>query len=144
VLAVAGAALAVSLGERADYHLPEYRPIAAIYAGLQRSIPAHRTVKLVGYLGNTTFRFKMATRFALVRRGIRPIAPGTDVRLGSWYELDHRRFDCAVYVKDGTSSPPKPATAVARSRFEDATGSYPVTVWVSSVGCPRAGASAGR
>jgi hypothetical protein len=135
--ATAGVALAVALAQRPDYHLPEYRPIAKIYAGLQRTVPPHRTVKLVGMLGNETFRFKMATRFALVRRGIRPLAPGTDVRLGSFYELRHRPYDCAVYVKDGTSSPAPRATVVASVRFRGSTGSYPVTVWVSAVGCPR-------
>jgi hypothetical protein len=137
--AAAGVALAVSLAQRPDYHLPEYRPIAQIYAGLQRTVPPHRTVKLVGILGTETFRFKMATRFALVRRGIRPLAPGTDVRLGSFYELRHRPYDCAVYVKDGTSSPAPRATAVARVLFQGSTGSYPVTAWVSAVGCPRKG-----
>jgi hypothetical protein len=135
--AVAAVAIAVALAARPDYHRPEYRPIAQIYAGLKRAVPPHRTVKLVGQLGNTTFRFKMATRFALLKRGIRPLAPGTDVRLGSWYQLDHRAFDCAVYVKDGSSRPAPKSTAVARFRFEDGTGSYPVTVWVSAVGCPR-------
>ena len=136
---VAGAAAAVAIAERSDYHLPEYRPLAKLYAGLERGVPPHRTVKLLGYLGNRTFRFKMAARYAMVRRGIRPLSPGVDVRLGSWYDLDHHRHDCAVYVKDGTSSPARVATEVARFDFEDGTGRYPVTVWVSPAGCPRAG-----
>ena len=137
VLAVAAAAAAVSLAERPDYHSPEYGPLAKLYAGLQRGVPARRTVMLVGYLGNRTFRFKMAARFALVRRGIRPLSPGIDVRLGSWYELDHHRYDCAVYVQDGSRNPAHLATAVARFNFEDGTGTYPVTAWVSPAGCPR-------
>jgi hypothetical protein len=75
----------------------------------------------------------------MVRRGIRPLSPGIDVRLGSWYDLDHHRYDCAVYVKDGVSSPARLARQVARFKFEDGTGSYPVTVWVSPAGCPRVG-----
>jgi hypothetical protein len=138
--AVVAAALAVSLGERRDYHLPEYRPVAAIYAGLKGAVPANRTVKLVGYLDyRRTFRFKMAARFALVRRGIRPLSPGKDVRNGSWYELHHRRYDCVVYVKDGTATPARGAAEVAHFNFEDGTGSYPMSVWVSTVGCNRTG-----
>jgi hypothetical protein len=136
---VAGAAAAVAVAERSDYHLPEYGPLAKLYAGLQRGVPPHRTVKLLGYLGNRTFRFKMAARYAMVRRGIRPLSPGIDVRLGSWYDLDHRRYDCVVYVKDGITSPAHPATRVARFNFEDGTGVYPVTMWVSPAGCPRGG-----
>jgi hypothetical protein len=138
---VAGAAAAVAVGERSDYHLPEYGPLAKLYAGLERGVPPHRTVKLLGYLGNRTFRFKMAARYAMVRRGIRPLSPGIDVRLGSWYDLDHRRYDCTVYVKDGITSPAQLASEAARFNFEDATGSYPVTVWVSPAGCSRGAAS---
>jgi hypothetical protein len=134
-----GAAAAVAVAERSDYHLPEYGPLAKLYAGLERGVPPRRTVKLLGYLGNRTFRFKMAARYAMVRRGIRPLSPGIDVRLGSWYDLDHHRYDCAVYVKDGVSSPARLAREVARFKFEDGTGSYPVTVWVSPAGCPRVG-----
>jgi hypothetical protein len=136
---LAGTATAVTLNERSDYHLPEYGPLAKIYASLDRSIPPRRTVELLGYLGSRTFRFKMAARYAMVRRGIRPLSPGIDVRLGSWYDLDHRRYDCAVYVKDGTSSPAHLASEVARFSFEDGTGSYPVTVWISRSGCPNGG-----
>jgi hypothetical protein len=136
---VAGAAATVAIAERSDYHLPEYGPLAKLYAGLQRGVPRHRTVKLLGYLGSRTFRFKMAARYAMVRRGIRPLSPGIDVRLGSWYDLDHHRYDCVVYVKDGSTSPAHRATEVARFNFEDGTGAYPVTVWVSPRGCPRGG-----
>jgi hypothetical protein len=136
---VAGAAAAVAVAERSDYHLPEYGPLAKLYAGLERGVPEHRTVKLLGYLGNRTFRFKMAARYAMVRRGIRPLSPGIDVRLGSWYDLDHHRYDCVVYVKDGITSPARRATKAARFNFEDGTGVYPVTMWVSPAGCPRRG-----
>jgi hypothetical protein len=141
---VAGAGAAVAVGERSDYHLPEYGPLAKLYAGLERGIPPHRTVKLLGYLGNRTFRFKMAARYAMVRRGIRPLSPGIDVRLGSWYDLDHHRYDCVVYVKDGITSPAHLAREAARLNFEDGTGSYPVTVWVSPSGCPVGGSTGSR
>jgi hypothetical protein len=139
-VAVAAAA-AVAVAQSPDYHVPEYGPVAKIYAGLGRGVPARRTVRLLGYLGNRTFRFKMAARFALIRRGVRPLSPGIDVRLGTWYSLDHHRYDCTVYVKDGTSRPATQAARVARFNFEDGTGSYPVTVWVSPARCPRGGST---
>ncbi|MCW2970069.1 MAG: hypothetical protein JWO23_1196, partial [Solirubrobacterales bacterium] len=161
VVALAGVATVVAVSERPDYHRPEYRPLSAVYAGLEQGIPTQRTVLLIGSLGNDTFRFKMAARFALVRRGIRPLSPGKDVRLGSWYEQDHRRYDCVVYVKDGTARPAGPSSAARRSsrarpagsarptspggparllasvKFDEGGGERPVTVWSAPAGCPR-------
>jgi hypothetical protein len=137
--ALAGAAVAT--GQQPDYHLPEYRPLGAMFAGLNRDVPKGRTVRLIGSLGDETFRFKMAARFALVRRGIRPLSPGTDTRLGSWYELHRHRYDCTVYLNDGNRSPARGAAVIARLTFNDSTGSYPISVWVSRAGCPRSGST---
>jgi hypothetical protein len=111
-----------------------------VYDALDRSVPAGRTVQLIGALGSETFRFKMAARFALVRRGIHPVSPGTDTRLGSWYELDHRRYACTVWVSDGARSPAAGAVAIAHTSFDNSIRSYPLTVWMAPAGCP---ASAG-
>ncbi len=132
---VALAAAAVAAAQRPDEHLHEYRPLGAMSAALDRGVPGGRTVLLLGSLGNSTFRFKMAARFALVRRGIRPLSPGTDTRLGSWYQLDHHRFDCTVYVEDGHARPDARAAMIAG--VTDA--GHPVSVWVSPAGCPRGG-----
>jgi hypothetical protein len=131
--AIAAGAVAVAAGERADEHLGEYRPLDAMLGRLDRDVPRGRTVKLVGDLGNATFRVKMAARFALLRRGIRPISPGTDTRLGSWYELDHHRYDCTVYVKDGTASPASAAELIASVVYG---AGHPVSAWVAPAGCP--------
>ena len=131
--ALAGGAVAGTQGP--DYHLTEYQPLNAMYAGLDRAIPKGRTVRLTAALGEATFRFKMAARFAMVRRGIRPLSPGTDTRLGAWYELDHHRYDCAVYVNDGSARPTRGATVVARVTYREGAGSYPITIWVSPAGC---------
>jgi hypothetical protein len=136
---LAAAALAgalVAAAERPDYHLPEYRPLGAMYAALDRSVPHGRTVLLTGALGSATFRFKMAARFAMVRRGIRPVSPGTDTRLGTWYELGRLHPGCAVYVRDGTRSPARGAEAIARLHFQEGASSLPVTVWLAPAGCP--------
>ena len=137
VAAVAIVAASVSIAERPDYHLPEYRPLGGVYAALDRAIPAGRAVRLPGGLGNATFRFKMAARFALVRRGIRPLSPGGNVRLGTWYELRRRPYDCTVYVKDGSARPAARAEQIAHVVFRGPARNYPVTVWVSPAGCPR-------
>jgi hypothetical protein len=107
-----------------------------MFAGLDKGIPAGRTVLLVGSLGNTTFRFKQAARFALVRRGIRPLSRGASFRLGSWYEPDHHHYDCIVYVNDGIATPARHAVMVTRVSFSDSTGGHAVTVWVSRARCP--------
>ncbi len=136
IAAVAVCALAVSAGQRADEHLQEYRPLNTMYAALDRWVPAGRTVLLVGGLGDETFRFKMAARLALRRRGIHPLSPGTDTRLGSWYELDHRRYDCTVYVKDGRASPLPGAIRLASFVY---AGLHPLSVWINPPGCPPGG-----
>jgi hypothetical protein len=133
--AVAATGTAVAANEGPDDHLWEYRPLGAMFAGLN-SIPAGRTVMLVGNLGNATSRFKQAARFALVRRGIRPLSRGASFRLGAWYEPDHHHYDCIVYVDDGIASPARQAVAIARVSFSNSTGSHAVTVWVSRARCP--------
>jgi hypothetical protein len=133
--AAVAAGTAVAATEGRDYHLTEYRPLTAMYAGLDRSIPAGRTVQLTGSLGNATFRFKMAARYAMVRRGIRPLSNGTNSRLGPWYELDHRRYDCTVYVNDGNRRPAPHAAVIARVTYKEGSASYPVSIWVSRAGC---------
>jgi hypothetical protein len=136
--AVALAGVGVAAAERPDEHLAEYRPLGTVFASLDRRIPSGRTVVLLGSLGNATFRFKMAARFAMVRRGIRPLSPGADTRLGSWYELDHHRYDCTVYVKDGKAAPIPAAALIASVTYK---GSYPVSVWMSPGGCPASGST---
>jgi hypothetical protein len=136
---VAAAALAVAASEHADEHLQEYPALSRMVTSLDRNVPVHRTVLLIGALGNSTFRFKMAARLALVERGIRPVSPGTDTRVGNWYELDHHRYDCAVYVDDGGVSPN--AAAVRLTAFTYARR-YPLSVWVAPAGCPRGGQAA--
>jgi hypothetical protein len=134
---VAVVAVAVASGQPSDFHLPEYRPLSTMYAALDRSIPSGRTVRLLSTLGNETFRFKMAARFALRRRGIHPLSPGTDTRLGSWYELGGRRYDCTVYVKDGNTSPARNSMLLARFVFSSGPQRFPISMWVSPGGCPK-------
>jgi hypothetical protein len=130
---VACVGVAVGVAERPDEHLHEYRPLGVMLTALDRAIPSGRTVQLVGSLGNATFRFKMAARFALVEHGVRPLSPGTDTRVGSWYELDHLPYDCTVYIKDGTAPPSRAAALLASVAYGR---SYPVSAWLAPAGCP--------
>ncbi|HEX9480993.1 MAG TPA: hypothetical protein VF927_02720, partial [Solirubrobacteraceae bacterium] len=102
---VAAGGTAVALAERPDEHLAEYRPLGTIFSAIDRTVPAGRTILLPGGLGHETFRFKMAARYALVRNSDRPLSPGSDARLPSWYWLGRNRYDCTLYVRDGRASP---------------------------------------
>jgi len=132
--AVALAGVAVGLTERPDEHLSEYRPLATMLGRLDRAVPSGRTVLLLGYLGAATFRFKMAARYSLVSHGVRPVSPGTDTRAGSWYQLDHVRYDCTVYVSDGAGPPSRSSTLLTTVLY---ARRYPVSVWLAPAGCPR-------
>lgn len=132
--AVALAGVAVGVDERPDEHLNEYRPLGVMLNKLDRAVPSGRTVQLIGNLGIATFRFKMAARYSLVEHGVRPVSPGTDTRVGSWYELDHVRYDCTVYISDGTAPPSRSAALLTTVVY---AGSYPVSAWLAPAGCPK-------
>jgi hypothetical protein len=130
---VAIGASAVALAERPDEHLAEYRPLGTIFTAIERGIPRGRTILLPGGLGHETFRFKMAARYALLKNGDRPLSPGSDTRLPSWYRLEHHRYDCTLYLRDGTASPHRGAVAIDTFTFK---ATHPVSVWVYPAGCP--------
>ncbi len=104
-LAGVGAALAVgalaATAGRADEHAPLYRPTRTLEREMTGAIPSGRTVWLDGSPGFTTHPLKPAAVYALRRHGSRPLGIGSTSRLGSWYELDHRRYDSALYIHDG-------------------------------------------
>jgi hypothetical protein len=135
VAIVALCSLAVAAAERPDEHLAEYRPLGALSASLARNVPSGRTVLLVGALGNSTFRFKMGARFALVRRGVRPLSPGSDYRLGSWYELGDHSYNCTIDLEDGDVRPHSTAVLLSRFTYDRR---YPVSMWLWPAGCPAA------
>ena len=105
IAAVAICALAVAAGQRADEHLQEYRPLKTMFTALDRRVPAGRTVLLHGRARrrNVPLQNGGALRASAPRHP--PALARHRQRLGSWYELDHRRYDCAVYVKDGRAQP---------------------------------------
>jgi len=131
--AVALAAGAVAAAERPDEHVNEYRPLGVMLSSLNRAVASSRTVQLTGNLGIATFRFKMAARYSLLEHGVRAVSPGNDTRVGSWYDRDHVRYDCTVYISDGTAPPSRSAVLVSRVVY---AASYPVSAWVEPAGCP--------
>jgi hypothetical protein len=76
----------------------------------------------------------MAARYSLLEHGVRAVSPGSDTRAGSWYELDHVRYDCTVYISDGTAPPSRPAALLDTVVY---AGSYPVSTWLAPAGCPK-------
>jgi hypothetical protein len=132
---VAAVGTAVALAERPDEHLAEYRPLGTIFSAIDSTVPRGRTILLPGGLGNQTFRFKMAARYALVRNRDRPLSPGSDARLPSWYWLGRNRYDCTLYVRDGRASPHRGAVPIDSFIFK---GTHVVSVWLYPGNCPPA------
>jgi hypothetical protein len=132
---VAAVGTAVALAERPDEHLAEYRPLGTIFSAIDSTVPGGRTILLPGGLGNQTFRFKMAARYALVRNRDRPLSPGSDARLPSWYWLGRNRYDCTLYVRDGRASPHRGAVPIDSFIFK---GAHVVSVWLYPGDCPPA------
>jgi hypothetical protein len=100
VATVAAVGSAVADRGTPDEHAVIYRPIKAIDARLARLIPRGGSVVLEGVLDGATMPAKPAVRYFLVTRGTRVLAPGSYLRLGSWYELYDRPYREAIYLSD--------------------------------------------
>jgi hypothetical protein len=84
-----------------------------------------------GELDCATMPVKPAVRYFLVARGTRVLAPGSYLRLGSWYELDDRPYREAVYLS-GVSRPPVKRVRLAfRVSFREGSTLNTVYVWLS-------------
>jgi hypothetical protein len=127
-----GAAVAAAQW-RPDSHHPEYRPVRAIAAGVERLIPPGQTIRYrFGPLGIGTQPMEPAIRFFLVRHGLRVLAAGSFPRLGSYYELYHRQVQWAVYLTDN-SKRRRHMKLAARVHFTDAWGHETLSAWVRRV-----------
>jgi hypothetical protein len=131
VLATAAVGGAVAAKGKPDEHRPTYRPTAELAARLESVVPPGRTVELVGSLNVATMPIKPALRYFLVRHGVRPLARGSNLRLGDWYELRHHPYQDIVYVDDGTRPPVRGARLVDRTGFTDRWGPQVVSLWIS-------------
>jgi hypothetical protein len=129
----ATAAVAGTVAERAqpDEHVAIYRPVRAIDARLAQLIPRGGSVLLEGELDGATMPVKPSVRYFLVTRGTRVLAPGSSLRLGSWYELYHRRYREAIYLSDVPRAPVKHVRLVAQAGFREDGRLNTVYVWLS-------------
>ncbi len=125
---VAAVGEAVAGAGKPDEHAILYRPVKAIDARLAELIPRGGSVLLEGNLDGATMPVKPAVRYYLVTRGTRVLAPGSSLRLGTWYELYNRPYREALYLSDVPQPPTKHLELVFHTGFRE--GSTPNTVYV--------------
>jgi hypothetical protein len=77
---------------------------------------------------------KPAVRYYLVTRDVRVLAPGSYLRLGSWYELYHRPYREAVYLTDRPVHPLARSALVAQASFAEGGSKHTVYAWLSRRG----------
>ncbi len=114
-----------------DEHAAIYTAVNKIDARLDRLIPRHGNVLLEGTLDGETMPVKPAVRYFLVARGLRVLAPGSYLRLGSWYELYQRPYREAIYLSDVPHAPVKGVPRAFAVSFREGSRSNTVYVWIS-------------
>ncbi len=129
--AVAAVGEAVAAAGKPDEHAVLYRPIKAIDARLAQLIPHGGSVLLEGNLDGATMPVKPAVRYFLVARGTRVLAPGSYLRLGSWYELYDRPYREAIYLSDVPRPPVRDLQLVFQIGFREGSTPNAVYVWLS-------------
>ncbi len=135
VLAVgATAAVGATVAEQGepDEHAGAYAAVRAIDSRLRGLVAPHGSVLLEGALDGATMPVKPAIRYFLVTRGVRVLALGSSLRLGTWYELYRRRYREAIYLSDVRRPPVKRAPLAFDVSFrEGAAERATVYVWIS-------------
>jgi hypothetical protein len=131
IAATAAVGKTVAANGKPDEHAPLYRPVKAIDARIAQEVPRGGTVLLEGKLDGATEPIKPAVRYDLVARGTRVLAPGSALRLGTWYELYNRPYREAVYLSDVPRLPVKHVKLVAQASFREGATKNTVYVWLS-------------
>ncbi len=131
VAATAAVGETVAANGKPDEHAPIYRPVKAIDARLAQEVPRAGTVLLEGKLDGATEPVKPAVRYDLVARGTRVLAPGSALRLGTWYELYNRPYREAIYLSDVPRPPVKHVKLVAQASFREGATVNTLYVWIS-------------
>jgi hypothetical protein len=110
--AVAVLGSVVTLAGRNDDDAPLYRPIRAVVGRLHTELGRAHIVRVDSSPTFLGFDFQAAVVYALRRDGRHPLAP-ISPELGGYYERGPapERY---VYVRDASSSPPRPGRVVAR------------------------------
>jgi hypothetical protein len=122
---------AVAVQATPDEHAALYKPIKALDARLARAVPRGGSVVLEGLLDGATEPIKPSLRYFLVARGTRVLAPGSSLRLGTWYELYKRPYREAIYLSDVPRSPVKHVPLAFEVSFREGTTVNTVYVWIS-------------
>ena len=94
-------------------------------------MPAGGSVLLEGELDGATMPIKPAVRYFLVTRDIRVLAPGSYLRLGTWYELYKRPYREAIYLSDVPRAPVKHVPLAFEVSFREGPVRNTVYVWIS-------------
>lgn len=128
-IATVGIAVAAQGGP--DEHTSTYAAIRAIDARLQALVPTAQNVLMEGRLDGATMPVKPAVRYFLVARGDRVLAPGSFLRLGSWYELDRRPYREAIYLSDVPRAPIRGVELAFAASFSEGSRKNTVYVWLS-------------
>jgi hypothetical protein len=122
--AVAAAGGVAAAAEKRDAHEHDYRPARTLVARLNRVLRGGETVWLV-QRGFVLVPIEPAVRYALRRRDVRTLGHLASLRVGAWYELDHRRYSRIVSIwSNGNAPPVRPQTIVARVRLVDRRGRH--------------------
>ena len=125
------AATAVSAAQGRDAHTRDYGPIRTFTAALDHALPPRGTIWLI-QRGFLVVPIEPALRYALSARGTRALGNLATLRDGSWYELDHRRYDAVVSIwSNGNTPPVPPERIVARAGISDSRGRHVLTAAVS-------------
>jgi hypothetical protein len=127
---------AVAAAEPPDAHAPFYRPTAALTTRLDAAIPPGETLWLRAR-GKPVVPMSPAIRFRLRQRGVRVLGAHDVSRLGSWYALDHRRFDDVVTIRTAPAPRDVPARLTAKVTVRTVSGPRQVSATVSSGRNPR-------
>ncbi len=131
---IAGAAAvgnAVAANGKPDEHQVTYKPTKAIDARLATLMPRGGSVLLEGELDGAEMPVKPAVRYFLVTRGTRVLAPGSALRLGTWYDLYKRPYREALYLSDVPRPPVKRVPLAFTVSFREGKTVNTVYVWRS-------------
>jgi hypothetical protein len=123
---------AIGAAQAHDAHYPEYAPLRALMAAVDRSGPHGGTVWVHGALEPIVEPLRPAVTYFLRRRGVHTIATGANDRLGPWYALDHRRYDEQIRYYDSERPPPRGFVLLARVAVLHEGRAHPLSVVIGA------------
>lgn len=131
VVAVTAVGSAVAAQGEHDEHVALYGAVRDIDAHLSELTATGSTILFEGKLDGATMPIKPAVRYFLVAHDERVLAPGSFLRLGSWYELYRRPYYEAIYLSDVPRAPAGRAQLAFATSFHEGKRRNWVYVWIS-------------